>query len=305
MLIPNAAAVYGLEDVRGYVALGLGRLIDTFPLWTVAQSVWFNRVDDPEAPFLAFLNVRWVLTRLDAAAPAGWRIVAESEGMRLLENPRALERAFVPRRLRVEPDPARRLATLSTIRDFAEQGVVDGPAAADWYDNGPAPRAPRPLSGPGSRPGGRRRKRRGGRDLDSGVAFLGSDARRAGDRDLGYNHAFLAFRVPAGRHEVTLRYLPAGFVRGAAVTAATALLILGVLLGGRRRAHAARQCEQHRDRREDPRRGPRDPLRRIPGTVEVGEEEEGREARGGGERQRGVAARGRRQATRRQTSGIR
>ena len=42
---------------------------------------------------------------------------------------------------------------------------------------------------------------------------------------VGYNHAFLAFRVPAGRHRLSLRYLPAGFGYGVAISFASALLL--------------------------------------------------------------------------------
>ena len=80
-----------------------------------------------------------MLTPLDMPSPAGWPVLAESDGMRLLENPLALARVFVPRRVRAEPDPAGRLAILASIRDFAEQGVVeDAGEAGDWTDNGTA-----------------------------------------------------------------------------------------------------------------------------------------------------------------------
>jgi uncharacterized membrane protein YfhO len=47
---------------------------------------------------------------------------------------------------------------------------------------------------------------------------------------IGYNHAFLAFRVTGGRHEVRLRYFPDAFRLGMIVSAgslaATAVLLL-------------------------------------------------------------------------------
>jgi len=233
--IPNAAGVYGLEDVRGYEAISLHRLIDTYPLWTEAQPVWFNRVDDPTAPFLAFLNVRWVLTPLAFAAPAGWPVLAESDGLRLLENPRALPRAFVPRRFRSEPDPARRLALLASIDDFRDRGVVeDGEEGERWIENGEAEV---------------RIARFAAQAIDLEVdaraaaliatsipAWSGWKARLDGGAIpmVGYNHAFLALRVPPGRHRVELRYLPEGFVYGAGITAATAAVFLGLVLRARR-----------------------------------------------------------------------
>lgn len=231
---PNAAAVYALEDVRGYVALSLGHLIDTFPLWTIAQPVWFNRVDDPAAPFLSFLNVRWMLMRVDAAVPAGWPVLAESDGMRLVENPAVLPRAFAPMGYWTVALPARRLAVLTSIRDFHEAGVVDEPGEERWIDNG---RAEVRITRYGAQ----------ALELDvdaQGETLIGTSipawpgwTARVDDRmvpTIAYNHAFLGFRVPAGRHRVGIRYLPASFVRGAAITLLTAVLILGVLLNGLR-----------------------------------------------------------------------
>ncbi|HLN80204.1 MAG TPA: hypothetical protein VK392_03335, partial [Thermoanaerobaculia bacterium] len=47
---PNAAALYGLEDVRGYESLVLDRFAETFPLWCRPQFASFNRVDDLTRP---------------------------------------------------------------------------------------------------------------------------------------------------------------------------------------------------------------------------------------------------------------
>ena len=52
-----------------------------------------------------------------------------------------------------------------------------------------------------------------------------------------FNHAFLGFQVPSGRHEARLRYRPDSFVVGSAVSTGTALLAASLLLlpaGGRR-----------------------------------------------------------------------
>jgi uncharacterized membrane protein YfhO len=52
---------------------------------------------------------------------------------------------------------------------------------------------------------------------------------------VGYNHAFLGFSVPPGRHAARLEYRPDGFTRGAAVSGATLALSLFLLALGRRR----------------------------------------------------------------------
>ena len=92
-------------------------LTETFPLWCVPQPVWFNRVDDPTTPFLAFLNVRWVLAPERWIPPRGWKLLSEGEGTRLYENPRALARAFVPRKFLEIADEAGQSAALASIAE--------------------------------------------------------------------------------------------------------------------------------------------------------------------------------------------
>jgi uncharacterized membrane protein YfhO len=57
---------------------------------------------------------------------------------------------------------------------------------------------------------------------------------------VGYNHAFLAFRVPAGRHEAVLEYLPGSVVAGGGISLAALLVSLALLRYPRRPAPAAR-----------------------------------------------------------------
>ncbi len=228
--VPNIAALYGLEDVRGYEAMTFRPLWETFPLWSVHQPVWYNRVDDPTLPFLSFLNVRWVLSPAGVPVPPGWKLLAEGNGVRLLENPRVLARAFAPRRLGSEPDPARRVALLKTIEDFSDRGVVGEAGPPGWTSNGDAVVTVAEYGA-------------GGMALDvdakeptlvgtSITAWPGwkaeLDGRPAGP--VSYNHAFLGFRVPPGRHRLVLRYLPDSFRVGAAVSAASLLVALALLL---------------------------------------------------------------------------
>jgi hypothetical protein len=206
--IPNAAAVYDLEDVRGYEAMSLRTLRETYPLWCTPIPVWFNRVDEATTPFLAFLNVRWFLAPPGVEPPPGWSVLAESDGMRLFENPGAMARVFVPRFVRAEPDPKKRLELMREIGDFAERGIVERRPAGGWMENGEArveivryaaqsfelaieARAETVVAT--SIPAWRGWQA----DLD------GRPAER-----IGYNHAFLAFRIPRGRHRLVLRYFP-------------------------------------------------------------------------------------------------
>ncbi|MEX0879755.1 MAG: YfhO family protein [Thermoanaerobaculia bacterium] len=229
---PNIAAIYGLEDARGYDAMVLGSLAQTFGLWCLPPANFYNRIEDPTLPFLAFLNVRYVLTPPGYAAPPGWKILTDTRGGRLLENPRPLPRVFVPRHLAWSNDPRTHLEVMHTIRDYANDGVAGRtrPGPLRWLDNGPAE-----LRVASYEP------ERIAIAVDAAAeTFVGTsipdwrgwkltiDGKKA---PLSFfNRAFLGFEVPAGRHEAVLRYLPDGFVYGAAVTLATLALSVSLAL---------------------------------------------------------------------------
>ncbi len=232
--IPNVAALYGLEDVRGYEAMTFTPLFQTYPMWCTHQPVWYNRVDDPSTPFLSFLNVRWVLFPPGVPAPDGWTVRSEGEEMRLLENPRALPRAFVPRLLLAAPDQDRRLAALRSVTDFAERGVVSEAGSAEWIPNGDAEVS---ITGYAA-------DRIALDVLAREAALVGTSITAwpgwVSELDgrpipsVSYNHAFLAFRVPAGHHRLALRYAPRSFRLGAIISLVCAVLA-GVLAAPRRR----------------------------------------------------------------------
>ncbi|HEX4441756.1 MAG TPA: hypothetical protein VH854_16905, partial [Thermoanaerobaculia bacterium] len=142
MLVPNAAAVYGLEDARGYESMTFRPLVETYPLWSRQLGAWFNMVEDLRRPFLAFLNVRWAVVSAGTAPPPGWTVRARTPGADLLENKGALPRAFVPAFLRLEPDRLQRLKQLEGITDFWQRGLVseliDLGTAREWFHNGDA-----------------------------------------------------------------------------------------------------------------------------------------------------------------------
>ena len=209
-LVPNAAAMYELEDVRGYEAMTFKRLTDTYALWSKFQVAWFNIVDDASKPFLSFLNVRYVL-----------------DGTRVTENTAALPRAFVPRRIRYERDGKNVIESMKQATDFSDVAWIETAA----YEPHDAP------NGPGSvaihRDGF-------AWDLDADMQGAGwivmsetawkgwrayIDGRRVGTQFA--NHAFLGIHVPPGRHRVRLVYLPESFTRGRNISAIT-LLLLGI-----------------------------------------------------------------------------
>jgi hypothetical protein len=235
VLRPNGAALYGLEDVRGYESLLLARFADTYPLWCRAQFASFNRVDDLSSPFLSFLNVRFAIASPGAAVPPGWDERARGREMAVFENPRALPRAFVPRRLRRESNGGRTLDAMSKASDFSETAWIAGEAATPEVENLPAAVSVRSV----------------GPDLDvtaetEGRTFIATSLpdwpgweARSGPAMLPLetvNHAFVGFWLPRGQHTVRLSYRPASFRYGVErFTAAQAGLALAGLVRRRPR----------------------------------------------------------------------
>ncbi|HEX6096360.1 MAG TPA: YfhO family protein [Thermoanaerobaculia bacterium] len=220
--IPGTSALYGLEDVRGYQAMTFRRTFETFPLWCIHQPVWFNRVDDLTRPFLSFLNVRYAITWDRDPPPPGWREVARQKGSMLVENTRALERAFVPRSIRIGHDA---LTEMRDERDFAARAWIEAPLPAQDRANGPGTVVTR--------------DRRLGYDLDVTMENDGwvvasiprwsgwrayVDGRRVETHFA--NHAFLGVQVPKGTHRVKLVFLPATFVAGGVISLLTALTLI-------------------------------------------------------------------------------
>ena len=242
VLVPNASALYELEDVRGYEAMTLRAFYETYPLWCVAQPVWYNRVDDLERPFLSFLGVRYALVPEGYRAPPGWTRIARDRGADLLENPAALPRAFVPSAIHYEPDGSRRIEALKGISDFGQRGIVGSsppPSSGEWAENGPGR-----VTVISYRPQSMTLEVEAERDAIVGTsvtAWPGWKARLDGlaADPLSYNHAFLAFRVPKGRHRLELRYRPDGFTAGAALS----LVTLGAFLFTSRRRRASRPAK--------------------------------------------------------------
>ena len=235
LLVPNVSALYEIEDVRGYGPMTLQPLSETYPLWCVDQPIWFNRINDVARPFLAFLNVRYALVPPTVTPSGSWRTLAEGDGIRLLENPAALPRAFMPAAVRFEPDGKTRVEALSRISDYGAEGIVGSAGPAGLIENGGGEVRVTAYAG----------QEMTLRIRANGPAIVGTsipawpgwklkvDGRRA--PLLSYNHAFVGFRVSEGEHEARLFYLPDGFLRGAAISGATALAG-AVLLERRRRA---------------------------------------------------------------------
>ena len=229
-MVPNQSALWELEDPRGYEAMTNLRYLETYPLWCVNQPVWFNRVDDPSRTFLSFLNVRFAVGEPGAAVPPGWKPFAGGEHCAIFENPNALARAFAPERVRFVAPSEDAVSLMWTCRDFSKTAWIEASSGAGAeQDNGRAGVA----------------VTRDGPDLlleitasspawivASETAWKGWKAYVDGARTpiSIANHAFLAFRVSAGKHRARLVYRPDSFAAGLAISGASLLVAAGLAL---------------------------------------------------------------------------
>jgi uncharacterized membrane protein len=227
-LPPAMNIYYGLEDPRGYEALTFNALFVTEPLWCGREArVWFNRVEDLTRPFLSFLNVRYVVQRADEDVPPGWRALSSREGLTLLENERAIDRVFVPRRVALTDMTDEQLVDrMQGATDFRDVAWIAS-ASPGVHDNGPGTIVLRSYSRGGAYAFDAE-MRRDGYVVLSDSAWRGWRA-FVDDREVPVdraNAAFLAVHVPQGRHHVRVVYRPRSFVIGAWVSVLTLLALL-------------------------------------------------------------------------------
>ncbi len=223
-LVPNSSAMYRLEDVRGYQAMTLKRLVETYPLWCEPIHMWFNRVGDLERPFLSMMNVRYAIAPRWMGIPDGWREVKSDYDARLFENTRVLPRAFIPQRVRLGASDV--VAEMSAERDFAQRAWIEAPSEPAERVNGPGAVTTKQANLAYDITANMQRD---GWIVVSQAAWKGWRAYLDGRRvELQIaNHAFLSIFVPAGRHHVRLVYRPESFVIGRAITFGTLLVLLG------------------------------------------------------------------------------
>jgi hypothetical protein len=233
--IPGTSAMYGLEDVRGYQAMTFLRYRDTYPVWSIHQPVWFNRVDDLTRPFLSFLNVRYAITWDRDPPPGGWIEAARQPGTLLFENTRVIERVFLPRRVRIGESVQNTIAGMAAETDFRERAWIEADAVPYERENGPGR-----ITFKSSHKSFDidAQMERDGWIVISVPAWKGWRATVDGQRVKVQfaNHAFVAVHVPPGRHRVQLEFLPRGFVVGRSISAIAfaGLLVIAIVRTQRR-----------------------------------------------------------------------
>jgi hypothetical protein len=140
----------------------------------------------------------------------------------------------VPEWLRFEPDPARQVPILESITDFQSRGVIEKSpptsAGETWLPNGRARVVQ--LNYQPDRLRIEIEAEKASLLATSITGWPGWHLTVDGKPTplVGYNHAFLAFEVPPGRHSAELLYRPRSVIWGSVISAATVGLIAILLM---------------------------------------------------------------------------
>jgi hypothetical protein len=235
LVYPNVLPVYGIAEIRPHNPLAPARylrVLDAAFGFYPTMNRYFAPLQNLDHPLLDFLGVR-VVAGSPAVPPS--RTLEEIDPGRfapftMLRNPDALPRWFFPRAVEViRPAELRHwIAALSDARRVA----VFAAEAGSWRPAGGEAPPPQPLlTRPGHivlglSPGPERL-------LATSIVWSKGWSARAGERRLPIlkvDGAFLGVRIPPNASRVELRFLPPGFLAGAALFALSFVALL-MLIG--------------------------------------------------------------------------
>ncbi len=187
--LPNAAAQYGLEDVRGSDPMALAsydRFLSSLTVLDPTTDV--KRIQDVDQPGLELLNVRFLITDPQFVPSSLWTLRYEGPDGKLFERTPWRRRFF-------SPDGTATVGTIVQERPMVIRVEIDS-------------------------------QRSGAEIHSSQVAAPGWRIQGALET-FRIQDAFLGFRVPAGHSVVTLTYAPVSFYASCAVAVmALAALLL-------------------------------------------------------------------------------
>lgn len=125
--LPNSAAQYGLEDVRGTDPMEWNDYVRFFRVAEAKdKSIDVKRIVDPTHVAIDFLNVRYLLTVPDAGLGGKWERLYSGPDGELYENNNFIARFFVPPLLR-RVQKSRWERELQQSRDFHQTPLIYGP----------------------------------------------------------------------------------------------------------------------------------------------------------------------------------
>jgi hypothetical protein len=251
-LMEKSATIFDVRAVRDYeplTSIRYGELMVVFlktseamarlrdgklPMVSINETIFFTDILPRSRPLLNLFGARYVLVDLQkddsAQVLPGLRLLRAIGGVRIYENPTALQRAsFVPS-LTVIGDPVRLLQILTSSEHDPRQTVLVEAAPDDGFVGSPsgASGTVEIVSDRGEEVVIQSRA------SDEGFVFLSDQFYPGWDATVNdvptpivrANYAFRAVRVPAGDARVVFRYRPMSLRLGAAVSA------LGMLCAG-------------------------------------------------------------------------
>ena len=235
VLLPNAAAQYGVEDVRGSDPMEWSDYVRFFRVAEVKDaSIDVKRIADPTHVAIDFLNVRYLLTVPHANLGGKWQLLYNGVDGDLYENNSFIARFFVPHLLRrVQRDNWER--ELYASHDFQETPLVYGRDLPPVIVNPPdATVTCKEITPTEFRL----------RVASSRAALVASSqpamrwwqvrVNRQPIQPVRVNGAFLGFWVPAGVSDVSVKYRPVRYriAVGLAFFAMIGLILMGRLSRG-------------------------------------------------------------------------
>jgi Bacterial membrane protein YfhO len=226
VLMPNASAQYGLEDIRGSDPMAWAPYIRLFGLIEVHDPNFdVKRVADVEQPLLDFLNVRYLLAEPGAVGEsARWQLVYRAADGDLFRNRRLIPRFFIPGML-IGCVPGGELSAVRSIDDFSRAVVVSSVGPGERQAN---------ASGTVQVRSTETQLFRLAVDAKGPTFIASSEPALAGWRvrvngrrvkSTVVNGAFLGFAVPAGHSKVEVSFAPVSFYASAAVSLVVAVAI--------------------------------------------------------------------------------
>jgi hypothetical protein len=172
---------------------------------------------------LSFLNVRYALHYPERPLPPQWRVIGNAGRLSVVENARALPRAFIPTSVRLNVPYPRNIREMRGASDFSAVSWVGESAFSQPMTN---------SNGSGkvvlARDGLSRYVMRA--DLLTDAWIVVSQPAWRGWRAFEgaqeiptsiANHAFLAMRLTRGHHDVALVFRPWSFLVGRMITLVT------------------------------------------------------------------------------------
>jgi hypothetical protein len=231
-----------LHDVRGYDGIDPARWVDIirltadrgFPSYSYSATQWMaprtNCLPNGDfglSPILDMLSVRYIIFR--GSPPTWMKPMSTGEDYYVIENPRALDRVFVPRNVRCIADRKKRLERLASS-DFAPLDVafVETPLLFEKPCAGFA----RIASEEPSRVSIAAEMQTPGLVVLSDRWVEGWNAYLDGSKVpiLVVNHAIRGVVVPGGTHTIEYRFEPASLASGLKISFGSLLVLISWLI---------------------------------------------------------------------------